>query len=143
MDQCRSFCNKNTWYRKQNTSKITLHLWHCKKMGVKNLYVLIDKEIKDKYGVKNMNELTKLQTRKYKIGRVRLFKGTEHSVFVHEDIAITIIMQSRLSDPETIKYRSDLWFNQINLILNQSVVMPLLKAFSAEKIELQRKILKN
>ena len=112
-------------------------------MGVKNLYVLTDKEIKEKYGVKNMNELTKLQTRKYKIARVRLFKGTEHSVFVHEDIAITIIMQSRLSDPETIKYRSDLWFNQINLILNQSVVMPLLKAFSAEKIELQRKILKN
>ena len=77
-------------------------------MGVKNLYVLTNKEIKGKYGVKNMNELTKLQTRKYKIARVRLFKGTEHSVFVHEDIAITIIMQSRLSDPETIKYRSDL-----------------------------------
>ena len=44
-----------------------------------------------------------------------------------------------------IKFRADLGFNQINLILQkeQSVVIPLLKAFSAEKIELQHKISKN
>ena len=44
-------------------------------------------------------------------------------------------MQSRLSDPKTIKFRADLGFNQINLILKkeQSVVIPLLKAFSAGK----------
>ena len=54
-------------------------------------------------------------------------------------------MQSRLSDPKTIKFRSDLGFNQINLTLKkeQSVVMPLLKAFAAEKIKLQHKALKN
>ena len=54
-------------------------------------------------------------------------------------------MQSRLSDPKTIKFRSDLGFNQINLILKkeQSVVIPSLKAFSAEKIKLQHKALKN
>ena len=54
-------------------------------------------------------------------------------------------MQSRLSDPETIKCRSDLRFNQINMILKkeQSVVIPLLKAFYAENIELQHKILEN
>ena len=54
-------------------------------------------------------------------------------------------MQSRLSDPKTIKFRSDLGFNQINLTLKkeQSVVMPLLKAFPAEKIKLQHKALKN
>ena len=53
---------------------------------------------------------------------------------VHEDILISIIMQSRLSDPKTSKFRADLGFNQINLILKkeQSVVIPLLKAFSAE-----------
>ena len=57
-------------------------------------------------------------------------------MYVHEDIAITI-MQSRLSDPKTIKLRADLGFNQINLILKkeQSVVIPLLKAFSTEKIK--------
>ena len=53
-------------------------------------------------------------------------------------------MQTRLSKPETIKFRSDLGFNQINLILKkeQSVVIPLLKAFSAEKIK-QHKALEN
>ena len=32
-----------------------------KRQGGKNLYDLIDKEIKGKYGVKNMNDLTKQQ----------------------------------------------------------------------------------
>ena len=40
-------------------------------------------------------------------------------MYVHEDIGITIIMQSRLSDPKTIKFRADLGFNQINLILKK------------------------
>ena len=54
-------------------------------------------------------------------------------------------MQSRLSGPKTIKFRADLGFNQINLILRkeQSVVIPQLKVFSAEKIKLQHKALKN
>ena len=91
-----------------------------KSSGCKNIYDLIDKEI-------------------------RLFKGSKHSMYVHEDIAIGIIMQSRLSTPKMIKFRADLRFNQINLILKkeQSVVIPLLKPFSAEKLELQHKILKN
>ena len=65
-------------------------------------------------------------------------------MYVHEDIAITI-MQSRLSDPKAIKLRADLGFNQINLILKkeQSVVIPLLKAFSVETIKLQHKVLEN
>ena len=52
-------------------------------------------------------------------------------------------MQTGLSDPKTIKLRSHLEFNQINLILKkeQSVVIPLLKTYSAEKIKLQHKIL--
>ena len=89
-----------------------------------------------------MNKLIKLQIRKYKIDRARLFKGSKHSMYVHEDIAIGIIMQSRLSNPKMIKFRADLGFNKINLILEkeQSVVIPLLIAFSAEKIELQLKI---
>ena len=64
-----------------------------------------------------------------------MFKGSKNSMYVHEEILIPIIMQSRLSYPETIKFWSDLGFNQINLILRkeQSIVKPLLKAFSAEK----------
>ena len=45
-----------------------------------------------------MNELTKPQIRKYKIDTARLFKGSKHSMYVHEEIAVAIIMQTRLSD---------------------------------------------
>ena len=69
----------------------------AKRWGGKNICDLIDKEIKGKYEVKSMNELTEPQIRKSKIDRARLFKGGEHFMYVHEDIAITIIMQSRLS----------------------------------------------
>ena len=52
--------------------------------------------------------------------------------------AIPIIMQSRLLNPEIIKFRSDLGFTQINLILKkeQSVLILLFKTFSAKKIKL-------
>ena len=50
--------------------------------------------------VKNMRDLLKPQIRKYKIDRARLFRSNRHSMYVDEDIAITIIMQSRLSDPK-------------------------------------------
>ena len=68
-----------------------------------------------------MNYLTKQQIRKYKINRASLFKGSTNSMYVHEDILIPIIMQSRLSDPKTIKFRSDLGFNPINLILKKAI----------------------
>ena len=47
-----------------------------KRWGDKNLYDLIDKEIKGKYEVKNMSDLTKQQIRKYKIDTARLMKGS-------------------------------------------------------------------
>ena len=111
----------------------------------KNLYDLIDKEIKGKYGVKNMGDLTKKQIRKYRIDRAKLIKGSKDSMYVHEDILIPVILQSRLSDSKTVKFRADLGLNQIDLILKkeQPVVIPPLKAFSAEKIKQQHKALKN
>ena len=90
-----------------------------KRWGGKNLYDLIDKEIKGKCGATNMNNLIEQQIRKYKTDRAKLVESSKHSMYVHEDIAITIIMQSRLSDPKTIKFRADLGFNQINLILKK------------------------
>ena len=118
-----------------------------KKDGVVKIFMtwlINDKEIKGKYGVTNMSDLKKQQIRKYKIDRAKLIKGSKHSMYIHEDILITIIMQSRLSDPKTFKFRADLGFNQINLILKkeQSVVIPLLKAFSAQKTKLQHRALK-
>ena len=81
-----------------------------------------------------MNELTKEQLRKYKIDKSRSIKGSE-VMYVHEVIATPIIIQIRLSKPETIKFRSDLGFSQINLILKneQPGVIPLIKAYLQKK----------
>ena len=90
-----------------------------------------------------MNDLTKQQIRKYKIDRARLIKGSKHSMYVHEDILIPIIMQSRLSDSKTIKFRTDLGFNQINLILKkeQSVIESIRDTFKGEDIRIQYTVL--
>ena len=116
-----------------------------KRLGCAKIYDMIDKEIKGKYNVKKMNELTKEQTRKYTIGKSRLIEGSEQFMYAHEVIAISIIMQTRLSKPKTIKFRSDLGLDQINLTLKkeQLVIIPLIKGFSAEKIKLQHKALEN
>ena len=60
-------------------------------------------------------------------------------MYVHEDIAITIIMQSRLSDLETIKFRSDLRFNHIHLILKkeQKVLKSIKDTFEGEDMQTQ------
>ena len=82
-----------------------------KRLGCANIYDPIDKEIKGKCNVKKMNELTKEQIRKYKIDKLRLIKGSEQSIYFHKVIAIPVIMHTRLSKPEAIKFRSDLGFN--------------------------------
>ena len=90
-----------------------------------------------------MSDLTKQQIKKYKIDRSRLIKGSKHFMYFHEDIAITIIMQSRLSDSERIKFRSDLGFNQINLILKkeQTVLKSIKDAFEGEDMQTQYSVL--
>ena len=70
--------------------------------------------------VKNMNDLTKQQIRKYKIDRVRLIKGIKRSMYVHEDILMPIIMQSRLSDSKRIKLTS-LKIRANSLIANNNI----------------------
>ena len=111
-----------TW-NKAEVSVIKLLKWICisdiaKRWSVKNIYDLIDKEIKGKYKARSMSDLTKQQIKNYKTDRSRLIKGSKNSMYIHEDIAIAI-MQSRLADPETIKLGSDLGFDQINLILKK------------------------
>ena len=70
--------NSNTWnkvggsvirvYENDDVNKTLLRLLCIcdlsKRWGCKNIYDLIDKEIKGKYNTKKMNELTKLQIRK-------------------------------------------------------------------------------
>ena len=65
-----------TW-NKAEVAAINIHVNDdVNKTDDKNLYDLIDKEIKGKYGIEKLSELTKSQIRKYKIDRARLFKGT-------------------------------------------------------------------
>ena len=66
-------------------------------------------------------------------------------MYINEVIVTPIMTQTRLSKPIKIKFRSNLGFNQVNLVLKkeESVVIPLLKEFSAEKINLQYKMLEN
>ena len=62
--------------RNDNANKALLKLLCisdiAKRWGGKNIYDLIDKEIKGKCGVTNMSNLTKQQIRKYKIDRAKL-----------------------------------------------------------------------
>ena len=70
----------------------------AKRWGGKNIYGLINKKLKkNTWKYKTENELTKPQIKKYKIDRARLFKNNKHSMCVHEDIAITIIIQSKIN----------------------------------------------
>ena len=66
-------------------------------------------------------------------------------MYTNEEIVLAIIMQSRLSNPKFINFRSKLGFNQMNIILKnkQSVLTLLLTVFSTEKIVLQHKALRN
>ena len=41
-------------------------------------------------------------------------------MYVHEENLISIIMESKLSELKAIKFRSDLGFSQINLILKKN-----------------------
>ena len=58
-------------------------------------------------------------------------------MYVHKDIVITIIVQSQLSDLETFTIRSDLGFNQINLILKkeQTVLKSIKDAFEGDDMQ--------
>ena len=89
-------------HENDNVNKILLKLLCisdiAKIWGGKNIYDLIDKEVKGKHEVKNMNDLTQQQIRKYRIDRARLFKGNKYSMHIHGYILIPKIMQSRLSD---------------------------------------------
>ena len=114
---------------------LCIFLTQAKDVAVKIFTTWLIKKSKGNMGLKKISELTKQQIGKYKINRSKLIKGSKDSMCVHEEILIPIIMQSRFPNPKIIKFRSDLGFNQINLILKkeQSVVMPLLKAFSEKK----------
>ena len=86
-------------HENDNVNKtVLLLLWISdisKRLGGGNIYKMIDKKIKGKYGLKKMNERTKQQIRKFKIDRSRLLKGSKESMYVSEVTVMPIIMQTR------------------------------------------------
>ena len=63
------------------------------KLGVENIYDLIDQETKGKF---ERNNLTEQQVREYKRHVSELIKG-ETFMYTHENIIIPIIMHCRIS----------------------------------------------
>ena len=89
------------------TVLLLLRIFDTKKDGAAKIFMTwLIKKLKENVGLKTC-DLAKQQIRKYKIDRTKMIKGSKHSMYVHEDILIPMIMQ-RLSDPKTIRSSLDL-----------------------------------
>ena len=84
-----------------------------RKLDVKNIFDLVDKEIKGKFG---SNYPAKQQIRKYRRHGSEFIEGIKF-IYADECIIVPIIMHSRLSIPKTIRFRSKLGFNQYDITL--------------------------
>ena len=95
------------------------------KIGVKNIYDLIDKETKGKF---KTNNPTKQQIKDYKRHGSEL-TDNEKFVYTYEDIIVHIIMNCRVSTPKAIEFRSELGFRQHDIVLSkeQSVITKIMK----------------
>ena len=80
-----------------------------KKLDVKNINDLVDKEIKGKF---KTNDLTDEQIKKYKRHGSKLI-DSEKFVYAHEGIIIPVIMHCRT--PESCKFKRSLGFKLHNV----------------------------
>ena len=99
-----------------------------KKLDVKNIHVLVDKEIKDKF---KTNNPTNEQIKKYKEYGPELFDGEKFG-YAHDVIITTVIMHCRT--PESCKFKRSLGFKLHNVIncTEQTVLEPIKDAFGGE-----------
>ena len=107
------------------------------KLGARNMSDLTIKAIK---GIYKPNTPTKEQIEKYKrLGKFFFDDLTE--IYIHEDLALSIIMDCRT--PTAIKFRTELKFNQHDLIMTkeQSVLTKIMRVFECEEILLQHSAL--
>ena len=81
-----------------------------KKLDVKNIHDLVDKETKDKFKI---NNLTVEQIKKYKRHGSELINGKKFA-YAHEGIIIPVIMHCRT--PESCKFKRSLGFKLHNVI---------------------------
>ena len=84
------------------------------KLGIENIYDLIDKEIKDKFDTNNSKEQ---QSENIRHGSELI--NDEKFMYNHEDIITSIIMHCRVSTPKAIKFRSKLGFKQDDIMLKK------------------------
>ena len=85
-----------------------------KKLNVKNIFHLVDKEIKGKF----KDCPTKNQIKKYKKHGSELTEGVKH-IYTHENVVILVIMGAR--SPEPVKFRSKLGFTQYDIIIEKEL----------------------
>ena len=78
------------------------------KLDVKNIFDLVDKEIKDK---SETDYPTEQQIRKYKRHGSEFIEDINF-MYAHECIIIPLTMHCRVSTPKPIEFRSRLGFNQ-------------------------------
>ena len=86
-----------------------------RKLDVKNIFDLVDKETKDKF---ETNYLTKQQIRKYIRQESEFIEGIKF-IYRHECIIIPILMHCRVSTTKIIKFRPKLGFNQYDITLTK------------------------
>ena len=108
-----------------------------KKLDVKNIDVLVDKKIKDKF---KTNNPTNEQIRNYKKYGPELFDG-EKFAYAHEVIIIPVIMHCRT--PESCKFKRSLGFKLHDVIncKEQTVLESIKDAFGGENMQTQDSLL--
>ena len=110
-------------------------------MDVKNIFDLVDKEIKAKF---ETNYPTEQQIRKYKRHGSELIENQKF-MNARECILIPVIMHCRVSTPKLIEFKlgSKLGFNQHDTTLTkeQSVLKLVLDAFERENMQTQYSVL--
>ena len=114
-----------------------------KKIDVKSICNLVDKESKGKF---NTNNPTDQQIREYKKNGSEFMEYTKF-MFVHECIIIPAIMYCRVATPKSIEFRSKLGFNQYDITLTKEllksiiVLKSIIDAFEGETMQTQYGVL--
>ena len=102
-----------------------------KKLDVKNIHDLVDKEITDKF---KTNNLTDERIKKYKTHGSELING-EIFMYAHEGVIIPVIMHCRT--PESCKFKRYLEFKLHDVISckEQTVLESIKDTFEGENIQ--------
>ena len=107
------------------------------KLGIKNIFDLVNKEIKCKFKDKKPTEE---QIKEYKKYGSEFDKNIKH-IYAREDVVMPVIMVCR--SPKAIEFRSKLGFNQYDITLEKesSVLKSIMETFEGKNMETQYSVL--